>query len=162
MPQAAIISDASPLHYLVLLDVAELLPRLFEEVIVPPAVAWELSQASTPVLVRRWIAQSRGWLRVVSPTKSSFMQDLDAGESEAISLALELEHKIILIDERKGRRVARDLGLEPLGTLAVLEVAACCGWIDYDECIRDLRATNFRISDRLLVESAVRVRSTRL
>jgi len=48
-----VISDASPLHYLVLIDVAEFLPRWFSEVIVPPAVVGELSVAETPAKVRQ-------------------------------------------------------------------------------------------------------------
>jgi predicted nucleic acid-binding protein len=38
-----VVSDTSPLHYLVLVEQVEVLPRLFDEVLVPPAVLREMS-----------------------------------------------------------------------------------------------------------------------
>jgi predicted nucleic acid-binding protein len=39
-----VVSDASPLHYLILIDHAELLPALFGQVLTTPAVLAELKQ----------------------------------------------------------------------------------------------------------------------
>lgn len=47
-------------------------------------------------------------------------QQLDAGESEAISLALELGQESVLIDERNARQVAISLGLKPIGVVGIL------------------------------------------
>lgn len=49
----AVVSDTSPLNYLVLVEAVNILPWLFSEVIVPPAVISELSQPGTPDKVRR-------------------------------------------------------------------------------------------------------------
>ena len=51
-----VVSDSSPLHYLVLCDAIEVLPQLFGRVIVPKAVVAELSHAHTPARVREWLA----------------------------------------------------------------------------------------------------------
>lgn len=48
--------------------------------------------------------------------------ELDAGEAEAIALALEIHASAVLLDERLGSEVARNSGLEAIGTWA-----CCCG-----------------------------------
>jgi hypothetical protein len=49
-----VISDTSPLRYLILIGQADLLPALYSEVLIPEAVADELNQPATPDPVRRW------------------------------------------------------------------------------------------------------------
>jgi predicted nucleic acid-binding protein len=159
--KAAIVSDTSPLNYLVLIDAVDVLPRLFSSVIIPPAVASELSQPGTPEPVRRWLAHPPGWLDQQAPQNTSSVEGLDPGESEAISLAQELGINALLLDERKARHVAAGRGLIPIGTLAILEIASGHGWIDFDECIRRLRATSFRIHERLITEAGMRLKRKR-
>jgi predicted nucleic acid-binding protein len=60
-----VVADAGPLHYLILLDHAELLHRFYGEVLVPDVVADELSVSSAPAPVRNWISHAPGWLKVV-------------------------------------------------------------------------------------------------
>jgi predicted nucleic acid-binding protein len=45
---------------------------------------------------------------------------LDAGEAEAIALAVEINADRILIDERRGRQKAIELSLKPIGILGIL------------------------------------------
>jgi hypothetical protein len=61
MPRV-VISDASPLHYLILIGHAEVLSALYTEVLIPEAVASELRQAATPESVRHWIVHPPAWL----------------------------------------------------------------------------------------------------
>ncbi len=156
----AVVSDTSPLNYLVLIDAVEILPRLFSEVVIPPAVARELSQPGTPEKVREWLARSPAWLAQKTPRDTSLVQNLDAGETEAICLAEELGVGLI-IDERKGRQVARRRGLLVAGTLALLEMAAENGRIDFDEAIRRLKDTPFRIHEQLIQEAVARLKTKR-
>jgi predicted nucleic acid-binding protein len=51
---SAVVSDTSPLHYLVECEAIEILPALFREVIIPPTVHRELQHSKTPVPVRAW------------------------------------------------------------------------------------------------------------
>ena len=59
-----VVADAGPLHYLVLTGDIELLPKLFERVLVPQVVRDELANAEAPQAVRDWIARAPGWLDV--------------------------------------------------------------------------------------------------
>jgi predicted nucleic acid-binding protein len=154
-----VVSDASPLNYLVLINAADVLPRLFSAVLIPPAVAAELSSESAPLAVLDFARELPPWLEVISPKYVDYSLGLDAGESEAIALAIELGIKPILMDERKGRRVATQRGLLKVGTLGVLERSAAGGWIDFEEYIARLRATNFRIDEQLVAEARERLRA---
>lgn len=63
------------------------------------------------------------WLNVQKLTGTSLVMVLklsvDEGEAEAIALAQETESPIIL-DERKARRIAKEMGLEVYGTVGIL------------------------------------------
>jgi transposase len=52
---SVVVSDTSPLHYLILCSVDAVLPRLFERVIIPPTVFVELQHPNTPALVQEWM-----------------------------------------------------------------------------------------------------------
>lgn len=119
-----VVSDTSPITALLAVEEADLLQQLFGEVIIPNAVETELRRTH-PVLP--------GWLRVRSPhstTKTDlYARSVDRGEAEAIALAEELHADHLLIDERKGRRLARQQGLPVLGLLGVILLAKRAGLI---------------------------------
>ncbi len=54
---------------------------------------------------------------------------LHLGESEALALAVEVKPDVVLIDEKTGRAVAKELGLVPLGVLGTLVKAKRAGLI---------------------------------
>src|SRR4051812_32914015 len=96
-----VVADSGPLHYLILLDHADLLHRLYDEVIVPEAVAAELSRLSAPLVVRDWMSRAPSWLRVVAVEPSAVQaitDDLDLGERAAIALAGAMDADLLLID----------------------------------------------------------------
>ncbi len=45
---------------------------------------------------------------------------LDLGESEAIALALETAADILIIDEKRGRLKARELGIPTVGLIGII------------------------------------------
>lgn len=105
-----VVADSGPLHYLILIDHTELLRRFYGRVVVPDAVASELSSAGAPPVVRDWIERRPSWVDVV-PVASDAVQaitdDLDLGERSAIALAVTLGADLLLIDEAAGRAEAR-------------------------------------------------------
>jgi predicted nucleic acid-binding protein len=77
---------------------------------------------------------------------------LGAGETEAIMLAKELNADLVLIDDRKARIAALELGLVVAGTINVLEAGSKRGLVELADAFRKLTETNFRISPKLLAE----------
>src|SRR3972149_3158094 len=119
-----VISDTSPVRYLVLIGQVELLSALYTEVLIPAAVADELQPPPPPEPVRRWIANRPSWLQVVPPTArpaSAPLVGLDRGEHDAIVLALHLKADLVLMDESEGGEEAGRLGLLGTGTLGGLD-----------------------------------------
>jgi hypothetical protein len=57
-----IVSDTGPLHYLILIEASDVLPKLFGRVLIPDAVAIELSHPGTPSKVRSWLDVAPTWL----------------------------------------------------------------------------------------------------
>jgi predicted nucleic acid-binding protein len=155
-----VVSDTSPLNYLVLIGHIEILPVLFERVVAPPAVLRELCQSGAPLDVIDWSSSPPSWLEVVTPTVVRDISQLGLGEVEAISLAQEMNADRLLVDERKASLVARQLGLTITGTLGVLSLAANKGLLDLAFAISSLRQTNFRepvnIVEELLAEYQTR------
>lgn len=148
-----VVADTSPLRYLILIDHMHVLPALFGEVFVPPAVVSELSTERTPEEVRRWLANKPTWLRVQSPREALIqLRDvIDEGEREALSLAVEMK-AVLLIDDRHGRREAERLNCLVTGTLGVLSEAAAEGLADLQSALDRLQATNFRADHRLIAQ----------
>ncbi len=146
-----VVSDTSPINYLVLSRYEHVLPKLFGRVIVPPAVLRELQHSGTPADVREWVENPPAWLEVRCPSAVDPSLNLGPGEAEAISLAKELHADAVLIDERKGTRVAQRMGLTVTGTLGVLVAASQKGLIRLADAFAALPPT-FRAPESLLRE----------
>jgi len=110
---AVVVSDTTPLNYLVLIEAIDVLPRLYGRVLIPAVVWDEIAQPETPEPVLNWLAQSPSWLEVTNPMPSAdpTLSHLDEGEAQAITLALERRADLLLIDERDGTAAARARGL---------------------------------------------------
>lgn len=156
-----VVSNASPLRYLVLIDAVHILPRLFGEVVIPPAVQYELSRSRTPPPVREWMAAMPEWLRVQSPTIRDSSLHVHAGEAQAILLAKELHAVRLLMDDRKAIKAAESRGVKTTRTPALLALAAEQGLIDLKDVFERLKQTNFRASPTLLDEILRSVTSDR-
>ncbi len=145
-----VISDTSPLNYIVWLGEAEILHRLYGHVLIPAAVMEELQSEGAPPTLRSWVARPPNWLEVVPrrvPAASDLgLELLGEGEQEAIALALDRHADLVLMDDREGVEEARRLGLTVTGTLGVLQRAAEKKLINLQEAIERLRSTNFRAS----------------
>lgn len=145
-----VVADSGPLHYLILLNQAELLHRFYGQVIVPEAVLRELTASKTPQRVKDWLSKPPSWLRIqtVSPSQLGLVTtNLDLGEREAIVLAHLLRADLLLIDEISGRAEARRRSLRVTGTLGILRIAAEKQLIDVPEVLARLHATSFYVDD---------------
>ena len=157
-----VVADASPLHYLILIGQQELLRRLYDSIVIPPRVAEELSQPSTPVEVRAWVRNPPDWLTVDRRPLGDRIRNLDPGEADAIALALQLHANVLLIDEQRGRAEARRLGLRPLGVVGILEQASIQNLFELAPALTQLvTTTNFRIASSVIDDILTRDRERR-
>lgn len=146
-----VISDTSPINYLVLVGQQDILPSLFGRVIMPEAVLNELKAAATPPQVHQWIANRPAWIEVKTPTgpPETNLFHLDEGEREAIQLAEEVKADLLIIDERAGREEALKRSLPVIGTLGILERAAELGMLDFALVLAELKAYKFFVAAAL-------------
>jgi len=149
-----VIADTGPLNYLILIGRIDLLPVLFEKVVLPATVHSELASGKAPFLVRHWVGDLPAWLEVreapLSQAEDASLKGIDAGERAAIQLAVSLHADLLLMDDRKGVNAAQKRGLRVTGTLGVLDLAAQRGLADFAQAVEQLRQTNFRVPQALL------------
>lgn len=151
-----VVSDTTPLNYLILIEAVQVLPALFGRVYAPTAVMRELSDPRGPQPVRAWASSPPEWLTVREPTQvdETLPKKLHKGEVDAISLARELGADWVLIDERKASRAAESRGLRVAGTLGILEEAGARNLLDYEKGkARLVNQTNFYVTEEVLGES---------
>ena len=142
-----VVADAGPLHYLVLIDCAETLGKLFDHVLVPFAVRDELLHPRAPQKVKDWLASAQPWLEI---TPGQPVRGLHRGETETLQLALEHRADAVLMDDMDGRAAARQLGIPTIFTVAILELAAEKGLIELPTAIAKLKQTSFFIAQEIL------------
>jgi predicted nucleic acid-binding protein len=116
-----VVSNTSPLQYLHQAELTDLLPRLYERVLVPEAVALEIDEG-----LARGIAlpdvRALAWVTIVEPPGPELLPlvtDLGPGERSALAVALRRQLTVIL-DDALARRHAALLGIRYTGTLGVL------------------------------------------
>jgi predicted nucleic acid-binding protein len=139
-----VVSNASPLIALEQIGQLDLLRSLFNEVLIPPAVSKEIASS---VALPEWIVE-RTLTQPIGP--QTMRTSLGPGESEAISLALEIDARWLIVDERAARRTAQALGIPVIGTLGILLAAKRRNLLPtVKPCLDALMSHDFRIASDL-------------
>lgn len=147
-----VVADSSPLIVLANVGEADILPSLFGQVVIPPAVAAELRREWRAPVVRDYYSANPPWLVVRVPARVESIAQLHPGEMEAISLTIELRADLLLVDERKAYKEAMARNLPAIGTVRVLELAAEANLLDLADAFERVKQTDFWISHSLLDE----------
>jgi predicted nucleic acid-binding protein len=158
-----IICDTSPLCYLLLIQQVEILPKLFGHVIIPNAVYEELLAEGADPVIQIWISQPPDWLGIqtVRNPLPNLSSKLGLGESEAITLAIELSANLVIIDDWEARQTAFSLGLTVTGLLGLLYRAGINDLLDFPEALIQLQRTTFRASAQLIEDFQRRYQNER-
>ncbi len=148
----SIVSDTTTLIVLGKLDRYDLLENLFKKIYIPQEVMREVSKKSDGIS-KKINAHRLFEIKQISDFSLLRLLDglLDLGESEAIVLAKEL-HMILLIDEKKGRKIAKSMGLDIIGLLGVLILNVRKEKISKEEAVvvlEAIKALKFRVSKKL-------------
>ena len=152
-----VICNTSPLIGLMKIGKLDLLPKLFDKVIIPQAVYDELCAKSEihwkeAEQVQSMVNKSELCIYKVQNDAIVRMMygRLHRGELEVIIGAKELGLSVAIVDERAARRTAADLLVRTIGILGLLLYAKEKGLIDcIKPCLDKLRASGYRISDSL-------------
>jgi predicted nucleic acid-binding protein len=123
-----VIIDSSPIISLAVIDQLELVEKLFPEIIVPHAVYLEVKAAKDKAESDKILNFIRN--RVYFPKEEKELHPgLGKGKIEAISLCLELNADLLVIDEKKARKEAKSHNIRSIGTLGILTLAKRKGLI---------------------------------
>ena len=149
---AIIIIDAGPLIALAQIDSIHILNKLFGQVQIPETVLREClakEGADTQIIQK---AIENNWLIVKNPEKQqTFPKMLGKGEIEAMQLALDTDHSLLIIDDQLARRHATRLKLNFIGTARLLSIAEQKAYIASAEDALLLMVQNgYRISPKFL------------
>ncbi|MFZ0961632.1 MAG: DUF3368 domain-containing protein [Terriglobia bacterium] len=148
-----VVSNTSPLRYLVAAGQADLLAKLFGTILIPNAVEREILDPHAPPSVQHWMAHRPPWLQirpVQTAPDAELTGQLHSGEAEAIQLAQELRADALIMDERRGRQMAARRGLTVIGVLGMLRESYRRGFIhDPLALAAQLRSLGFRTSHAL-------------
>ncbi len=142
MSHEIIIADTSCLIVLQNIQELPLLQKLFGEVFITQEVKEEFG-GDLP----EWIKIKKVQNKIQQNALSLI---LDEGEASSMALCLETANSLLIIDEKKGRRIAQELGLKIIGTLGVILQAKEIGLINsVEDLLAKLENADFRISQSL-------------
>ncbi|MFT4094108.1 MAG: DUF3368 domain-containing protein [Niabella sp.] len=146
MPQGynTVIADASCFILLDKIDLLTVLQQLFGTIKITPEIATEFGRPLPT------------WVNIEKVKEINFQKaialEVDQGEASAISLAIELQPSLLIIDDLKGRKLASRLNLTFTGTLGLLLKAKYTGIIPQLRPVFErIQSTNFRMSTKLFV-----------
>ncbi len=155
-PSRVVVVNTTPIIALALIEQLDLLPRLYGQVVVPPAVQAEVLKGGAQGIGVAEI-RSAEWINVIAladPRRVGLLPDLDRGEAEVIALAQELRAELVIIDERLARKYARRLKLELTGTLGVLLRAKQRGFLlAIHPLVDQLVQGGIRLGDDVIAEA---------
>lgn len=150
-----VISDATPLRYLIETDLVHILEPLFGKVIVPLAVYAELQHQKTPAKVKTWVSNPPVWIEVRQANLAAFtpQKKIGQGEREAFALALEIKATAVLLDDRAAMIEAQRHHIVTIPTFSILEQAAARDLIVLPDAVDAMRRTSFRLPSDLEIDA---------
>ena len=148
-----VVINSSPLIVLFKSKQSQLLPQLFDEILVPSAVWNEITLTEKNDLPAQQLPQVN-WAKkidniAIKPEVAGW--DLGKGESEVLSLTLEKPNYIAIVDDRAAKNCAKSLGIKAIGTGGVLLLAKRRGLIpNISSRLQELRNAGLWLSDRII------------
>ena len=108
----------------------------------------------TPIVKREYGEELPDWISVKEPDNTHYQMilemDLDSGEASAIALSMSIRNSLLIVDELKGRKIAKKLNLRYSGTLGLILKAKQVGIIPtIAPVLQKIRKTNFWVAEEL-------------
>ncbi len=139
------VSNSSCLIALERINKMEILIKSFDHLFIPYAVQEEFDKKIDMISVRK--AKN-------TAVVASLNTQIGKGESEAIALAMEIKNSFLILDDKKARRIAKQLELKIIGTIGLLLRAKSKNVItSIEPFLEDFQKVGFRISHKLYLEA---------
>jgi predicted nucleic acid-binding protein len=139
------ISNSSALIGLGRIGRLDLVESAFEALVVPKAVAEEVGELPSSVMVEE-VAEPR--------LIAAFPIRVHRGEAEVILLGLQKPGAVLVLDDWFARKFAADRGLAVIGTIGLILRAKASGRLDrVGPTLSAIRVAGFRVSDRVIDEA---------
>ena len=148
-----LIVDSSPLIVLLKSDLENILPELFEEIIVPEAVWEEVLAGKEDDIAKRKMPHLAWVKRVVNTNSSEIIKNynLGKGETAVLNFALTISESRVLLDDFAARKCAKALNLKILGTGGLLILAKQKNLISsVSEAVEKVRFSGLWLSDEII------------
>lgn len=147
-----VVSDTSPICYLLLINQIDILRTLYSSVTISKTVANELRASESPPVVKHWIANPPDWLQIqsIETPQEIELEKLDPGEREAILLAEKINANLVILDDKAARQIAMKRGLKIIGLLGILKDASRSSLLDLKTTFERLREVGFWVAPSLL------------
>jgi predicted nucleic acid-binding protein len=136
-----VISNSSPLIALARVDHLFILESLFDQIYIPDSVFQEaVLQSNVEIQTKNILQAIDNYIFIVKPrTVYQFKRKLDFGERGVINLAIDKQANFLLMDDKKARKEAQELGFKTLKTSILLKRAEKLGVIkSYSDIIEEL------------------------
>lgn len=150
-----VIVNTSPLFYLHRAGCLNCLEKLYGEIIIPKAVAFEIEEGGRIGEDVPKIADYQ-WIKVKKVTIPAFIKiisDLGQGEAEVLTLGCEESEPLLIIDDALARRIAKLQAFKLTGTAGVLLKAKKEGHIsEIKPILEKLKEVDFYLSDRIIAD----------
>ena len=152
-----VVSNTSPIINLAWIGQLEILHELYGKIYIPKAVWHEIVVQGTGQPGAKEVSNAN-WVNTCAVDNKLLVlalhQELDAGEAEAIALAIEQKAGLLLMDERLGRETARYFGLNFTGVIGLLieakQKGLICSIKEYMDSLRKM--AGFHISQPLYLK----------
>ena len=125
MKEYSIVSNTTPLIAFLKKNELNLLKNVFNEILIPKAVYKEIIETSKDYDKEEILENeiNKNWIKIHGIKSLKFPNlNLGKGETEAINLCFEISAPLLLIDEKKGRNIAKSLKIDVLGTLGIFSL----------------------------------------
>ena len=116
-----VVSNTTPILSFIKLNRMDILEKIYKEIIIPEAVYQELEEGKNKYYID---ILNNNWIKILKVRNKNLIKELeknlDRGEAEAIALSIEISADLLLLDEKIGRKIAKEKGLKISGTIGVL------------------------------------------
>jgi len=138
-----VIADASVLIIFDKLECIDILQKIYQNIFTTPEISQEFNKP-LPEWIKIESIQDQKYLKFIRTR-------VDLGEATAIALAAEKDNPLLILDDLKARKLAKQLGMKITGTLGVINKAKELGIIEKVKPLVDqLKETDFRISENVI------------